>query len=619
KAVQKLTDAHIEIERLNRQLAARDASVADYAKRVAELDEAQQDFDRQVRTLRKEQDAAKAGQAETLERCRQLEETLAARDSALRAQTNRTTEIEQCARELQQTVEQLRREKVEVGTQLVEVRATTEQFQQNLSARNQQAEADTRHIAELEQNLDRIRVELETSRLQRESEARELADARSEIARLQQRLAAHSTKALTDDGRVGELTQTMDRLSDESESLRAENNRMARDLADATAQIASLKQALSSATSGEAIERIQAELDTVKSEGRRAAGRVREADAKTKQIEQRLTQVQTELRDARALNESLQEELDEAHGGGTSSVSELREALIEIESLKDMLAERDRTALAATQHIVQLGQTVTRLENELNTIRSQEGNAGEIAAQLKAARADNETKLKALALAQAEMQSLSEALARSRESGASGEELAKTLHKYAELQEQARVLQETNRKLQQRVDGVEDDKKTRRRQNRIALEALDSQGRSRKMGEILHAAGVITEEQLKDALGEQKAMPDRLLGTILLEKGYVDEHDIAQVVSSQLQVPFMPLYPETVGPEAAGLLDGKFCMWHMCVPLRATSELLVVAMANPLDSAALEKIESASTRRVVPVVATPSDITVIIETLFGSY
>ncbi|GAF78434.1 unnamed protein product [marine sediment metagenome] len=154
---------------------------------------------------------------------------------------------------------------------------------------------------------------------------------------------------------------------------------------------------------------------------------------------------------------------------------------------------------------------------------------------------------------------------------------------------------------------------------RIALRALEGDnGNGAKMGDILVDAGLLSPAQLEGALSEQGRPPEQPLGAILLGQGLVSEADVAQVVASQLQMPFMPLTEDTVGPGALPLLDEVFCQWHCCVPLRATDRLVVVAMANPLEALTYDAIQARTGRRVVPVVATPSDIAARIVALYAA-
>jgi hypothetical protein len=142
----------------------------------------------------------------------------------------------------------------------------------------------------------------------------------------------------------------------------------------------------------------------------------------------------------------------------------------------------------------------------------------------------------------------------------------------------------------------------------LPLHAFDATGSRRRIGEILVEADVITSEQLAEALGEQERSPHRRLGSIFVEKGYTGETAIAQVLASQLKTQFVRLSQEVIDPDMMRLLNPRVARRHECVPLRATDDRLILAMANPFDLIAIDDAELASGRRVDPVVATPTDI-----------
>ena len=54
------------------------------------------------------------------------------------------------------------------------------------------------------------------------------------------------------------------------------------------------------------------------------------------------------------------------------------------------------------------------------------------------------------------------------------------------------------------------------------------------------SAGLLTEEQLKIALDEQKRT-GRKLGRVFVESGYVTEAGISQALARQLRIPFIEL------------------------------------------------------------------------------
>src|SRR5688500_20268286 len=61
-----------------------------------------------------------------------------------------------------------------------------------------------------------------------------------------------------------------------------------------------------------------------------------------------------------------------------------------------------------------------------------------------------------------------------------------------------------------------------------------------RLGEILVQQKLLTEEQLKSALEEQKKS-SRRLGRVVIEKGYVTEEQLAEALARQLNVPYINL------------------------------------------------------------------------------
>ncbi len=153
----------------------------------------------------------------------------------------------------------------------------------------------------------------------------------------------------------------------------------------------------------------------------------------------------------------------------------------------------------------------------------------------------------------------------------------------------------------------------------LKLKVFDEEGKRRRMGEILVSAGLIDREQLEDALQTQAATPRRRLGTILVEKGYTGEDLIAQVLGSQLGLPVLRTVSEdTIEKDAVKILPGRVARQHHCIPMRATEDELVLVMANPLDLIAVDDVERATNRRVIPVVASESEIGKAIERFYGA-
>ncbi len=101
---------------------------------------------------------------------------------------------------------------------------------------------------------------------------------------------------------------------------------------------------------------------------------------------------------------------------------------------------------------------------------------------------------------------------------------------------------------------------------------------------------------------------------VLAEKKYVDEEDLTVAKAKLLNVPY--INPADVGasPEALGVIHESVAKRYKIFPfaIDKTNNTLSVAMANPLDLTAIEFIEKKSGMRIVPYMASTSELVVAI-------
>lgn len=90
--------------------------------------------------------------------------------------------------------------------------------------------------------------------------------------------------------------------------------------------------------------------------------------------------------------------------------------------------------------------------------------------------------------------------------------------------------------------------------------------KKRRLGEILIDAGVLTDPQLKTALGEQRKWGGKL-GRTLIELGFVDEQTMVLALSRQLHVPAVDLDKATVSPDVLAMLDVDTAMKYGVIPI----------------------------------------------------
>src|SRR2546430_227854 len=104
---------------------------------------------------------------------------------------------------------------------------------------------------------------------------------------------------------------------------------------------------------------------------------------------------------------------------------------------------------------------------------------------------------------------------------------------------------------------------------------------TKPLGQLLRERGLISEEDLKNALVLQQERTDKI-GRILIDLGYVAERDILAVVSDQLKIPiFDGEYPAV--PIEADRLPFRFLRAFNVIPVHLENGVLRIVMADPLD------------------------------------
>lgn len=138
----------------------------------------------------------------------------------------------------------------------------------------------------------------------------------------------------------------------------------------------------------------------------------------------------------------------------------------------------------------------------------------------------------------------------------------------------------------------------------------------RRIGDILVESGVITPEQLTQALERQRRTRDRL-GRVLVELNMASERQIAEALAEQLGLQMVNLASQRIDPEAVRLVPEAVARKRRALPLILEAGSLVVAMADPMDVFALDDVGIAARRPVRPVVAVESEILGAIERAYG--
>ena len=146
-------------------------------------------------------------------------------------------------------------------------------------------------------------------------------------------------------------------------------------------------------------------------------------------------------------------------------------------------------------------------------------------------------------------------------------------------------------------------------------------GRTRKrLGDMLVEAGVITNDQLMEALGKQKESGKRL-GEILVDLRFTDEMEIAEAMAQQMKIPVAKIREAKLAPEVIALLPENAVRKYHVVPFQLDENnpnILWVAMSDPLDIIAADDLSIITNMQIEVMAAASSDVTYAIEKYYGN-
>lgn len=122
-----------------------------------------------------------------------------------------------------------------------------------------------------------------------------------------------------------------------------------------------------------------------------------------------------------------------------------------------------------------------------------------------------------------------------------------------------------------------------------------------RLGDLFVREGLITEEQLAEALRESRESKVRI-GYALVKLGFVAEDELTRALAKQFRVPAVDLEKVKVEEKTLRLVPEDVAMKHRVLPLRKVGRTLTVAMANPTDMGAIDNLKFLTRFEIEPVV-----------------
>jgi type II secretory ATPase GspE/PulE/Tfp pilus assembly ATPase PilB-like protein len=129
-----------------------------------------------------------------------------------------------------------------------------------------------------------------------------------------------------------------------------------------------------------------------------------------------------------------------------------------------------------------------------------------------------------------------------------------------------------------------------------------------RIGEILISAGLVTREQVDTALAIQKKDKGKKIGEILIEKGLITEEQLLQALAAKFRLRMVDLEQETPSPETIKILSKSVVERFKVFPIASGNRRLVVATSTPTDSTIIDRLRFITNRNIELVVATAAQI-----------
>lgn len=140
---------------------------------------------------------------------------------------------------------------------------------------------------------------------------------------------------------------------------------------------------------------------------------------------------------------------------------------------------------------------------------------------------------------------------------------------------------------------------------------------SSRLGDILIKEDIISLDQLKNAIEEQRRTGKRL-GEALLSLGYINEYQLVESLSKQYGVPAVNIDEFDVTPDIIKLVPRESAIKYSLIPISRLGTTLVLAMSDPSNIFAIDDIKFATGRNIEVVVAPEAVVQKSIEKYYGS-
>jgi len=138
----------------------------------------------------------------------------------------------------------------------------------------------------------------------------------------------------------------------------------------------------------------------------------------------------------------------------------------------------------------------------------------------------------------------------------------------------------------------------------------------KRLGELLIKANLVTSDQVKRALDEQKASGGSI-GTNLVRLGYVDDETLLTFLGKYYHVEPVKLSKIHIDQKVIKLIPASTAKKHLLIPIKRMGPKLIIAMSDPSNIMVIDEIKFITGYNVQPVVAIDMDLVEAIKKHYG--
>ncbi|MDQ8044643.1 MAG: ATPase, T2SS/T4P/T4SS family [Solirubrobacteraceae bacterium] len=138
----------------------------------------------------------------------------------------------------------------------------------------------------------------------------------------------------------------------------------------------------------------------------------------------------------------------------------------------------------------------------------------------------------------------------------------------------------------------------------------------RRLGDIVVDAMWVPRNVVEEMVDEARSL-GRPIGQLLLDRGLLTSEQLGQAIAERFGLPYLSIRQAEVDLRAATLIDATTARRLRSLPVAFDDETLVVAMVDPGNIVALDDIAMLTGQRVRPIVVGDEDLDLVIGRVLG--